>query len=591
MANTIAPFSAATVNTLLTGQKAINYWPFTIGIYRFWEEYNGSQVTTDFNLIVGAGFNTVRVTVAPAASGYPAVTPTFASNLNDFLSRASTAGLKIKLTLFDQFVWYGDITGSTAHVQSLWNSITGTTATASTAATGNRAVVTCIDIHNEIDTTNSLAMTWAQAMLPITRTICYVPVTVSTILGLGSANAISTIAGALNGVLPDFYDGHYYMGQSAMAYQVLSGAKSQASGVPLAIGECGTPVTSLSGVEYEFGTPQNQTALEANQEAYFRRVALACQQLSLPYAAPWVFVDWLGTQRSTVTASPTPTTTTCGVTPGTGQYYRVGAPITVGGQSTTITAISGDTLTFTAIGTAPSNGAIVLQKSTFYPYLSWSTTNGGQDAQFHMGFWRIGSPQTARPVVSTMTSIMGGTAIDTTFNGGFETSDGGTYATLWRQYVPMRSSGAPLSPAAAATFTRDTTTFHTGTASMKLSAVSQGGTGWTNAFSTPSPYAAAYITPIATVKPGDSHTATCYAKGDGGTGGTAALTLYYFDANYVCLGTATVSSATFASTTTAWTQLSVTATAPSGAYACEIHCEILGTGYSGSFWFDDVTFA
>jgi lysophospholipase L1-like esterase len=94
-------------------------------------------------------------------------------------------------------------------------------------------------------------------------------------------------------------------------------------------------------------------------------MALARIALTTSWEIPQLVVIYLGTNDlnstcvGTVQASPAPTTTSCSVTAGVGQYLPVGTWITINGQSTRVLTQVADALTFTAVASIPVSGQTV----------------------------------------------------------------------------------------------------------------------------------------------------------------------------------------------------------------------------------------
>ncbi len=193
-------------------------------------------------------------------------------------------------------------------------------------------------------------------------------------------------------------------------------------------------------------------------------------------------------------------------------------------------------------------------------------TCSGSPSQFYFGLYRTDG--SAKPAQSSITSIFNGRTIDMSFNNGFESLDGSGLPVDWNLWQSSTDGYT-------ATFASDCTTAHTGNCSAEIS------NSVSNAKGTPG----FYLEPVKYIVPGQSYTATVYAKGLNATGFTN-ITLAWFDANFNFLGND--SSSSLPTGTTGWTQLSVTATAPAAAANVEIH--VVSGNNTGTVWFDDVIF-
>jgi hypothetical protein len=122
---------------------SVSYQPANNAGAAMWINYeaNAAQYSADLAKIASLGFNTVRAFLAAVdgAFDYPGP-PTSGelANLNDFLSRANAAGLKVHLNLFDSESNYGQVAASKAWAETVIGAIT------------DLSYVQCIEIKNEI---------------------------------------------------------------------------------------------------------------------------------------------------------------------------------------------------------------------------------------------------------------------------------------------------------------------------------------------------------------------------------------------------------------------------------------------------------
>jgi hypothetical protein len=196
--------------------------------------------------------------------------------------------------------------------------------------------------------------------------------------------------------------------------------------------------------------------------------------------------------------------------------------------------------------------------STAIPY---STTTD----QYYFGLFRTNG--TAKPVMATYQQLLKGGQPSTLFNNGFEQGDG-QLPTLWRIY-----QNASLG--FTATFVRDSSVAHSGTASAAISNSTQSNNG----------QASFYLNPITPIVPGKSYTLSAWVKGASITGSNS-LSIAWFDQSGNYLSQSFSSDA--ATGTYTWKQLTDSGTAPANAAMCEIHLN--SQANTGTIWFDDVSF-
>jgi hypothetical protein len=182
------------------------------------------------------------------------------------------------------------------------------------------------------------------------------------------------------------------------------------------------------------------------------------------------------------------------------------------------------------------------------------------------GYGLVHTDGTPKPAAASIRKIFGGSAIDTSFNNGFEQGDGSTPSLPTNWLIYQRSY---------ASFARDSQVAHSGNASARISQSIAG----------PSGIPAYYLSPVTPIQPGEPYVATVWAKGTQATG-VSRLSLAWFDAGGRYLSSS--SSTSLPTGTTSWTQLQVTDQAPANAAYVEIHLQ--SAHNSGTVWFDDVTF-
>ena len=258
----------------------VDYFPASNGWGSMWWNWNPGQIQADFSRIASLHANAVRVIVSARAFGYPSVNPLMASRLSATISLAAESGLRVELTLFDEWHNFGAVAQSEAWARELLTPLRADPR------------IAYIDLHNEIPAdTNPVSLAWAQAMVPFTKLVDGgIPVTVSTSISSGVA-PLEALARGLSATPPDLYDVHYY-GNPADAYPVLAQAQRAAGSVPLFVGETGFATDRTYG--WARGLAPDPASLDAYQSYYYRDVEHAALSLGLAPAAPWILYDMPG---------------------------------------------------------------------------------------------------------------------------------------------------------------------------------------------------------------------------------------------------------------------------------------------------------
>lgn len=189
---------------------------------------------------------------------------------------------------------------------------------------------------------------------------------------------------------------------------------------------------------------------------------------------------------------------------------------------------------------------------------------------YHFGLYHADG--TAKAAAATVSTFFGSGSVDTSFNNGFERYDmwdGHNQPELWVGDTPTQ-----------ATYEDDITVSHSGCCSAKIA---------NSGSSTQNP--GLYITPVANIEPGSSHTASVWVKGRDATGTTQICIgwLRHGPAVYrPAVPDALSCAGSLSGTTSSWHQISVTSVAPAWTAAARIY---LQSGHNtGVAWFDDVTF-
>ena len=134
----------------LENLKLVDYFPAGASWTNMWTNFQFGQIQSDFATIKQLGGNAVRLTIDPYTFGWPTVSPVMANEFQEVLQSAENDGLYVQLTLFDWFANYGDTSDSTTWSESFL------------APYANDPEIAFIDLQNEIDTSNTQAMTWAR---------------------------------------------------------------------------------------------------------------------------------------------------------------------------------------------------------------------------------------------------------------------------------------------------------------------------------------------------------------------------------------------------------------------------------------------
>jgi hypothetical protein len=264
----------AALRTELQSLKVINYYPAGDGWTYMWTRWNPEAIDADFARIATANANGVRVIVHPSVFGFPEPDSKQLSKLAYVVETAEQHGLRVQLTLFDWWLDYARIDESRR-----W-------ATAILEPYRDDPRVAFVELQNELDAANNEALSWARAMIPCVREVVgSIPITIS-VSGSHSLPGLQRLVDAQLGL--DFYDLHYY-GKAALAYHTFNRARSIVGIVPLRIGETGYATHPIAE-EAPSGTDIRWR--EAEQDKFYRTLAVAARENELPPVAPWILSDF-----------------------------------------------------------------------------------------------------------------------------------------------------------------------------------------------------------------------------------------------------------------------------------------------------------
>ena len=256
--------------------RLVNYFPSDAGWQYTWTRWEPDQIDDDFAQMASLGANAVRITVFPEVMGFPTPTSAMQARLAQVVGMAAGHGLKVQLSLFDQFTDFADISDSLTWAHDLLAPLRGDSR------------IAFIDVRNELDAPSTLGdpqvYPWLDALVPaVEQDAPGVPVTLSV-----TAPAHITAMRAALRVQPDFWDLHYYS-SDGLAYATIDEAIEAAAPQPVFVGETGFATT---GDDSPTGLPAGEPSLEAYQAHYYQVVEQAALSLGLGAAAPWTLYDF-----------------------------------------------------------------------------------------------------------------------------------------------------------------------------------------------------------------------------------------------------------------------------------------------------------
>ncbi|MBB2940740.1 hypothetical protein FB565_000444 [Actinoplanes lutulentus] len=247
--------------------KSINYYPSDAGWSAMWTNFDATRIDKDLAKAAALGADNVRVIVFPETFGYPKPSSTYTERLRKFLSIAASHDLTVKLTLFDWWAGYGDVTNSISWAKTIL------------APYANDPQVIAVELKNEFQPSDAAAVTWVRKVIPAIRAAAPgMPLTLSVDGSTGAAG-MAKIKSSLTSTPLDYYDFHFY-GNSERSLAEIRKAQAAVSPAPVVIGETG--VSSVGGAEGE-------------QAAYFARVFRAAKEAGVGSVAPWTLNDFSDT--------------------------------------------------------------------------------------------------------------------------------------------------------------------------------------------------------------------------------------------------------------------------------------------------------
>lgn len=280
----------------------VNYYPVNHAGYEMWSStnYSGATYEADLARAKGLGFNCARVFIS-AYSGsfsFPSPTSPQLANLTDFYSQSKTAGIKLRLCLFDWWSQWGYVSGSTTWAQAILGALPDFTNIHSIELQNEVAFAETSNVSNpysggfdagwpsgvtQYGNIGQVCQVWAQQMVPVIRAAAPgVPVTCST-TAVPSYNLASGVAALTGGLALDWWEWHCYQPQGALLYWLRQAVETVGSVSNLYIGETGKSSTPT----YSLTSPQ-AAQIEAD---YIAECRLACAALGLPEPSPWMLYD------------------------------------------------------------------------------------------------------------------------------------------------------------------------------------------------------------------------------------------------------------------------------------------------------------
>jgi len=235
-----------------------------------WFEWDPATIQTDFNRIAAMGGNGVRLVLQTDVFGYPVPSSTMQGRLSSVITMATNSGLRVQLTLFDNWSSYTDLAGSHQWAKSILDPY----------RTDPRIVF--VEVKNEMNPSDANAMTWAKNMIPYTRSLASLPVAVSA---QGDLNSFNALVQALDASRPDVFSYHFFSPDPTIAAGSMYWAKRIAAPTPIFVGETG--MATASGP-----TDPSDPSLERSQDEFFRAVESATRAQGLPAPAPWTLWDF-----------------------------------------------------------------------------------------------------------------------------------------------------------------------------------------------------------------------------------------------------------------------------------------------------------
>lgn len=263
------------VRDMVRGLRLVNWFPARGPHDRMWTRFDPAGIDRDLATVAALHANTVRLIPDVRVFTMPSPPAAALDELSRAVALAARHGLRVQLTLFDQFGDYTRIDDSRRWAEAML------------VRFRRDPRIAFIELQNQIDPAREDSMRWARALLPEVRELAGgIPVTVSVD---APARSLVDLQRALRPVAPDFWDLHYYLPPAAAA-AVLHEAAAVAAPKPLLVGEVG--YSTFPGNAAVPGVPSTAAAREAYQDYVLRVLEWAAIGAGLPPAAPWLVNDF-----------------------------------------------------------------------------------------------------------------------------------------------------------------------------------------------------------------------------------------------------------------------------------------------------------
>ncbi|MDI6098163.1 cellulase family glycosylhydrolase [Actinoplanes sp. NEAU-A12] len=244
--------------------KSINYYPSDAGWSAMWTGFDVARIEADLAKAAALGADNVRVIVFPQAFGWPAAKPEYTEKLRKFISIADSHGLTVKVTLFDWWSGYNELSNSINWAKSVIGPY------------ANDPRVIAVELKNEFQPGDAAAVAWVKGLIPAVRAAApNMPLTLS-VDGATGAAGMARIKSSLVGTPLDYYDFHFY-GSSERALAEIRKAQAAVAPDPVVIGETGVSSAVVS---------------EGEQGAYLARVFRAAATAGVGSVSPWTLNDF-----------------------------------------------------------------------------------------------------------------------------------------------------------------------------------------------------------------------------------------------------------------------------------------------------------
>lgn len=260
-----------------------------------WGSYRAAQVQSDLSLIQHMGADAVRVFVSTGDTGgtYPQVSSTFRSHLANFVRTAQAHGLKVVLSIFNEYPYVPAVPGG-------WSDTTSAARWMASVVGPYRSdpEIAYIEMRNEVPAPGYSSPTpagsgiaaagWLNTMMPELRTdVGTDPIVLSQNHGVPGYEALD--AALTPAAKPNAYSYHFYdvpgllYGQLSQLEQTLSR--------PVFVGEAGYSTYLHNGVGGGAGLTQSNSVRDAYQGWYLQAISFVTSAMGLGTPGIWQLWD------------------------------------------------------------------------------------------------------------------------------------------------------------------------------------------------------------------------------------------------------------------------------------------------------------